>query len=97
MMDPREPLKTNVGLPPNGGNGVDHRSNLPRHTFPAELQGKTIQCGTLADAIVIRFAEHALTSSGESPYDERTLRKIAELVERYGETEAAERLKRIDS
>ena len=75
---------------------MDDGSNSSTRTFSAELQGKVIHCNHLADAIIIRFAEHALTSHGESPYDRRTLQKIAEIVERYGEVEAAERLKQIE-
>lgn len=77
----------------NDGNNISPTS---RRTFPAELQGKTIQCDNLADAIILRIAEHAITSPGESPYDKRTLQKIAEIVERYGEADVAERLKRVD-
>ena len=76
---------------------MDDGIKASRPTFPAELQGETVHCHSLADAIIIRFAEHALTSPGESPYDTRTLLKIAEIVERYGAADAAERLKRIDA
>ena len=48
---------------------MDDGINSSRPTFPAEIQGKTVHCYSLADAIIIRFAEHALTSPGESPYD----------------------------
>jgi hypothetical protein len=74
----------------------DGRDLSPR-TFPAELQGKIIHCDNLADAIILRFAEHAITTSGESPYDKRTLQKIAEIVEKYGEADVAARLKLLDA
>jgi hypothetical protein len=60
--------------------------------FDATLLGQVVQCDCVADALVIRFADHALTSPGECLYDPPTLLKIAAIVEHYGHAAVAERL-----
>ena len=64
------------------------------HTFEVTIGNAIIQCHTLADAIMVQFAEHALTTDLELPYDAQTLDRIAEVLIRYGQLIAANQLLR---
>ena len=69
------------------------KSDLER-TFEATLGDAIIQCHTLADAIIVQFAEHALTTDMELPYDAQTVDTIAEVLKRYDLPVAANQLLR---
>lgn len=63
-------------------------------TFEAVIGDAIIQCDTLADAILVQVAEHALTTGLVLPFDSRTVQTIAEVLRRYDQPAAANQLLR---
>lgn len=63
-------------------------------SLTADIGGVTIQCDTLADALILKIAEHA-AGYGLPPIDSASAKQIVETLRKYGLHEVAEKVENL--
>jgi hypothetical protein len=63
-----------------------------RDVFDIELLGRMIQCASLDDATAIKAAHDILVGNDPTPYSMIQLNPLAQVLGRYGQHWAADRL-----